>query len=333
MLAHRTAARVQKTLRGALYDKIAALGPGRLRRQRSGGLTLSMIDGVEQLETYFGQFLPQFLIAAVRRCDLRVLVLIDLPVAWSCWPPRCSRCSAGVVHRRTGTRRSRAHQAFKALRRRVPRLDPGPGDAEGVRPGQGVAPTSSRTRRAPCPPHHVGAGHQHPGARHHRSRHRLGAAPALVLGAYRVDAGAMALTALLIILMLGIEIFRPMRELRTVLHQGMVGLSAAQGIYKISRRRRLCALRVDAAARQGAGADHRLRGRALRLSRQARRRARRASASAPTPGERLGIVGPCGGGKSSIVRLLLRFYDPAGGPHHARRPRPAHARPSSRSAR
>jgi len=60
-----------------------------------------------------------------------------------------------------------------------------------------------------------------------------GAAAALALGAWRVEAGAMPLTSLLIILMLGVEIFRPMRELRTVLHQGMVGMSAAQGIYRI----------------------------------------------------------------------------------------------------
>ena len=60
-----------------------------------------------------------------------------------------------------------------------------------------------------------------------------GAAAALALGAYRVDAGAMELTSLLIILMLGVETFRPMRELRTVLHQGMVGRSAAQGIYQL----------------------------------------------------------------------------------------------------
>src|SRR5258708_38304322 len=55
---------------------------------------------------------------------------------------------------------------------------------------------------------------------------RCGAAAALIYGASRVDAGALSLSALLVILMLGIEIFRPMRELRTVLHQGMVGLSA-----------------------------------------------------------------------------------------------------------
>ena len=38
---------------------------------------------------------------------------------------------------------------------------------------------------------------------------------------------------LLVILMLGVEVFRPMRELRSVLHQGMVGLSAAKGLYAI----------------------------------------------------------------------------------------------------
>ena len=58
MIAHETAARVQKKLRRTIYDRIAALGPGTIGRKRSGALTLSLVDGVEQLETYFGQFLP-----------------------------------------------------------------------------------------------------------------------------------------------------------------------------------------------------------------------------------------------------------------------------------
>ena len=34
--------------------------------------------------------------------------------------------------------------------------------------------------------------------------------------------------ALLVILMMGVEVFRPLRELRTLLHQGMVGQAAAR---------------------------------------------------------------------------------------------------------
>src|SRR3546814_3803512 len=55
-----------------------------------------------------------------------------------------------------------------------------------------------------------------------------GAAVALAVGAFRVEAGDMELTALLVILMLGVEIFRPMRELRSVLHQGMVGMRSEE---------------------------------------------------------------------------------------------------------
>ena len=58
----------------------------------------------------------------------------------------------------------------------------------------------------------------------------VGAAAALALGAWRVQHGEMSLQALLIVLMAGTEIFRPLRDLRTVLHAGMNGQSAANGI-------------------------------------------------------------------------------------------------------
>src|SRR5262245_36680437 len=82
MVAHETAARVQKKLRRAVYEKIAALGPGTIGRKRSGAITLSLIDGVEQLEIYFGQFLPQFLIALLTPVLIFIAIaFIDLPVA------------------------------------------------------------------------------------------------------------------------------------------------------------------------------------------------------------------------------------------------------------
>src|ERR1700761_4803133 len=58
----------------------------------------------------------------------------------------------------------------------------------------------------------------------------VGAAVALGLGVWRVSHGEMSITALLIVLMAGTEVFRPLRDLRGVLHQGMVGQSAAAGI-------------------------------------------------------------------------------------------------------
>ena len=55
MVAHETAARVQRRLRRAIYDKIAALGPAYVGQQRSGDMALTMIDSVEQLETYLNE--------------------------------------------------------------------------------------------------------------------------------------------------------------------------------------------------------------------------------------------------------------------------------------
>ena len=51
MLAHRTAAAVQVTLRQRLYDHVIALGPAYFGRERTGATLLTLIDGVEQLET------------------------------------------------------------------------------------------------------------------------------------------------------------------------------------------------------------------------------------------------------------------------------------------
>ena len=49
----------------------------------------------------------------------------------------------------------------------------------------------------------------------------------------------MSVEALLIVLMAGTEIFRPLRDLRSVLHQGMLGQSAAASIHMLMDARPL----------------------------------------------------------------------------------------------
>ena len=311
VLAHETAARVQKRLRRILYDKIAELGPGTVGRQRSGGLTLSMIDGVEQLETYFGQFLPQFMIALLTPVLIfGVVAFIDLPVALVMLAAALVALLApGLWHRldvKNSSRRQRAYASFAAEF-----LDSIQGLATLKAFGQG----KSRADRLEIEAHDVFEKTMWVLATNALARGitdcsiAIGAAGALIYGAVRVESGAMALTSLLIILMLGVEIFRPMRELRNVLHQGMVGLSAAQGIYRILDDKPAV---VDAAAKASPPAiEPTISFEDVRFTYPGtRRRVHDGFSFTARAGERLGIVGTSGGGKSSVVRLLLRFYDP-----------------------
>ena len=64
-----------------------------------------------------------------------------------------------------------------------------------------------------------------------------GAAVALAVGAVRVSNGEMELRPLLIVLMLGVEVFRPMRELTNLYHQGMAVLSPRRACSGLSTNR------------------------------------------------------------------------------------------------
>ncbi|MBI3197234.1 MAG: ABC transporter ATP-binding protein [Rhodospirillales bacterium] len=314
VVAHETAARVQKMLRRTLYDRIAALGPGTVGRQRSGALTLSMIDGVEQLETYFGQFLPQFLIALLSPLLIfAVVAFIDLPVAAIMLAFALVALFAPALwHRydvKNSMHRQKSYASFAAEF-----LDSIQGLATLKAFGQGKARADKLEveardlfRRTMWV---LGTNALARGITD--TAIACGAATALIYGATRVETGAMSLQALLIILMLGIEIFRPMRELRTVLHQGMVGLSAAQGIYRILDDKPGVAdappSPLDKALAPTIAFED------VRFSYPGTRRTVHDGLSfRAEAGERLGLVGPSGGGKSSIVRLLLRFYDPDNG--------------------
>src|SRR5205807_2432356 len=82
VIAHRTASHAQEDLRGRLYDKIAELGPAWFAGERTGGVMLSVVDGVEQLQTFFGQYLPQVCVAALTPLAIfGFIVWWDPPVA------------------------------------------------------------------------------------------------------------------------------------------------------------------------------------------------------------------------------------------------------------
>jgi ATP-binding cassette, subfamily B, bacterial len=314
MIAHVTAARVQQRLRRAIYDKIVALGPGAIGRQRSGALTLSMIDGVEQLESYFGRFLPQFLIALLTPLLIfAVVAAIDLPVAAVMVGFALVALFAPAIWHRLDVAKSLSRQkAYAAFASEF--LD----SIQGLATLKAFGQSRARADKLEIEAHELFRSTMWVLATNTLGRGitdsaiACGAAAALAVGALRVEAGALPLSGLLVILMLGVEIYRPMRELRTVLHQGMVGLSAAQGIYRILDDRPAV---EDAPAATLPGPLAPTIGFTDVCFRYpgTRRLVHDGLSFEAAAGERVGLVGASGGGKSSIVRLLLRFYDPEGG--------------------
>jgi len=314
LLAHRTAARVQSDLRARLFDKVAALGPAWFAGNRTGGVMLAIIDGVEQLQTFFGQYLPQLFISACAPFAIfAVIAWWDLPVA-------CVMLSAaifalilpGLAHRQNSAAAKARQKSFKEFGEEfldamqgLPTLKAFGQSRSHGRMLAAKARTLTETTMWVLGVSVMTRGITDLGI-------ALGAAAALSLGAYRVTQGTMTLEALLIILMAGTEIFRPLRDLRTVLHQGMVGQSAAGAVLGL--------LNAEETAPTGGTTDFDA-GRQPSIAFEHVRFAYPGSRASTfenlsfeiAAGERVGVVGPSGAGKSTLVRLLQRLYDPQGG--------------------
>ena len=77
--AFQVAARVKTALRQRVFDKLMQLGPAYVRGERTGELTNTAIDGIEALEAYFSQYLPQVVLAALMPLTILAFVFpIDL---------------------------------------------------------------------------------------------------------------------------------------------------------------------------------------------------------------------------------------------------------------
>ncbi|NWG05818.1 MAG: thiol reductant ABC exporter subunit CydD [Chloroflexi bacterium] len=63
--ANVVAVRIKTDLRERLFDHILKLGPAYTRGQRTGDLTTAAVEGIEALDAYYSQYLPQLVITAL----------------------------------------------------------------------------------------------------------------------------------------------------------------------------------------------------------------------------------------------------------------------------
>ena len=314
MMAHDTAAMVQVHLRTVIFDKVTELGPAHFGLERTGDAILAMIEGVEQLEIYFGQYLPQLIVSALTPVLIfGVVAVLDLPVALVMLAAAIVTLIAPQIFhswdKQNSLGRSRAYKAFAAEF-----LDSVQGLATLKAFGQSgprakilkeKAKTLFRSTMWVLATNSLARGITDTGI-------AIGAAATLALGAFRVADDSMELTVLVMILMLGVEVFRPLRDMRSLMHNGMVAQASAQTIFHLLDARPIVT-QIDAVSAPSEieptvafeGVSFAYPG--------VKRLAHKKLDFSVRAGERIGFVGPSGVGKSSIVRLLLRFYDPDDG--------------------
>ncbi len=315
-VSHHTANIVKIGLRRDVYAHALNLGPGYFDRNRTGDVVLTLVEGIERLETFFGQYLSQILVSAIAPLAIfAFMVTLDpyialiflvfafltlaVPAMFYQWNRDSSfgrRKAYGELGadfldsvqglatlKAFGQSRSRG----RTLSERADRL---------YRSTMGVVAANSATSGASI------------------FFMATGAAVALAVGAARVSSGEMELRPLLIVLMLGVEVFRPMRELTNLYHQGMAVLSSAQSVFEIMDEQVPVVDPESAEHSQVFEIRPRVAFDGVTFGYDGGQRQALEDVSFELrEGETLGVVGASGAGKSTLVWLMYRFYDPQAG--------------------
>ena len=321
VMSHHTASLVKVKLRERLYEHSLALGPGHFDAARTGDALMSLAEGVERLEAFFGRYLPQMIVAALAPVVIFVfMAIIDL------WTGVIFLIFAlltlvipNMFHRWNRERSMARRDAYGALGADF--LDSVQGLATLKAFGQSRVRGELLAERARVlfrTTMGVLAANAATGALTILGI-TGGAAVALGWGAVRVADGDLELRALMIVLMLGVEIFRPLRELVQLYHDGVMAMSSAEGIFAImdspvTVRNPAREREPDSATVASASSKPEITFEDVSHAySEGRRPALHDLSFTLHEGETLGLVGPSGAGKSTIVWLTLRFFDPQQG--------------------
>ena len=316
-----TAVAIKTDLRERVFDHLMASGPIYTYGERTGELTTVIVEGIEALDAYFSQYLPQLVISAL--VPLTILVFI-FPTDWlsamillftapliPIFMVLIGRTAETLTnHQWKSLRMMSAHfmdilQGLTTLRRL----------GQSKNQVTNITRVSEQLRVATF------------------SVLRVAFLSALVLEllatvsvaiiaveiGLRLLAGGIAFKDALFILVLAPEFYLPLRTLGARYHAGTEGVSAANRIFAIldmpvaqtsgekqiigaGRRPSITVampdhVRLDGIHYTYSGGREALRGIDLHIA----------------PEQSIALVGPSGSGKSTIVNLLLRFMKPEQG--------------------
>ncbi len=312
--ARRAAARLIGELRERVFAHLLRLGPAFVQRERSGELATVALEGVDQLEAYYGRYLPlQALSLITPACVVLYLLTVD-PLGAA-----VLLCTAPVIpllmvlvgsHAQVQVQRhwlalSRLGAQFLDTLQGLPTLlFYGRGEAAGEQVRAASEAFQERTLRVLRVAFLSGM------ALDIMTGMAIGLVAVIV--AVQLLSGRLPFQSALLVLLLAPECYRPLRELGVQRHVAMEAKAAAGRVAEV--------LRTPAPTRSTSTDVERPQG-ALTITFSAVRyqypNSRRPAIAGVTlslaAGTRTALVGHSGAGKSTLIHLLLRFLEPDDG--------------------
>ena len=313
-IADRTAARMKVELRERVYNHVLKLGAGHFDQRRTGDAVNALVESVERLDVFFGRYLPLFVTGVITPFVLFAFMApLDLLTAIIFFVFAIFTLVAPFAFHRVNERRSLQMRTaqnelsaeFLDAMQGLPTLKV---FGQSGRWGERLAQRSRQVFRTIM--HVLAVNIGTTGVT--MLGITAGSAVALTWGAVRVEQGDLELRPLLVTLMLGVEVFRPLQQLTRVYHQGMLGSAAARTIYDLLDTEPEIVDAPDARVPEDFVPE--MRFERVSFAYDARRgKALNDVSFTLEPGKTLAIVGPSGAGKSTVVNLLMRFVDPDSG--------------------
>ena len=326
--AHQVAASIKLDLRDRLFGRLLAQGPLLAAREQTGEQSAVLTEGVEALEAYFAEYLPQLFVAALIPLTILLVILPADPLSglvliltaplMPLFMILIGR-TAEQLTRRQFNQLSRMSGHFLDIMQGLTTLKQ---LGQSKQQARNVAAISDRFRQTTMGVLRV----TFLSALVLELLATLSVAIIAVSLGLRLLSGSIDFALAFFILILAPEFYLPLRQLGQRFHAGMSGTAAAVRIYALLEEAELQSGEV-AEWQSGKMAESDSRVTTLPPAHPAPLHFDNVSVTYPgrgeaalqdvsltiEPGETVALVGPSGAGKSTLTALLLRFVEPAVG--------------------